>query len=111
MTPATKLLAARLKVPIEDTQGISLSAVNPKNKGNRKRGPERDTAKAQIIAQMWQEGKTAREIAKETGKSQSCVYMQIQRLRRRGEEIKNRRPNYSAWLKQRSEGKHNAKRV
>ena len=64
-----------------------------------KRGPERDFEKAQIVAELWQTGKTAREIGVDTSLTISAVYMQIQRLRRRGTVVAHRRPGFTAWKK------------
>lgn len=62
-----------------------------------KRGPERDTETAQIIAEMWQAGKTGREIGIDRGMTLSAVYMAIQRLRTRGTVVAHRRPGFTAW--------------
>jgi transcriptional regulator with XRE-family HTH domain len=84
-------LARSLEVPPDVLlQGIAWKPEPSKCQGSRARCPSRSRDEA--IRRLWNEDKTAREIATALGTSPGTVSATVHRLRERGEAVRYRRP-------------------
>gem|GEM_PF-738335 len=84
-------LARSLEVAPEPLlEGIAWKPERPPREGSRARHPGRSLDDA--IRRLWDEGKTAREIAEAVGTSPGTVSATVHRLRERGEPLRHRRP-------------------
>jgi transcriptional regulator with XRE-family HTH domain len=84
-------LARSLEVAPEPLlEGIAWKPERPPCEGSRARHPGRSLDDA--IRRLWDEDKTAREIAEAVGTSPGTVSATVHRLRERGEPLRHRRP-------------------